>query len=339
MKRHGNLFEQIVDFENLRKAARRAFRGKKQNIRVAEFYFHLETELLQLQEELCAAAYQPRPYRAFEIHEPKKRMICAADFRDRVLHHAICNILDPIFENGMIHDTYACRRRKGTHAALKRAQQFARQNRYFLKLDIEQHFPNIDHRVLKGLLRRKLKDPKLLQLLDIIIDHPIPGGKKEKGLPIGNLTSQYFANFYLGQLDHFLKHRHGVRHYLRYMDDFIQCDDQKKRLHLLKIDIQDFVQEHLKLKLKEKATLLAPVSQGIPFLGFRVYPNLIRLQGQNWRRFRKKVRQKERAYRNGDIELLELIRSVNSMIGHMVHADTHNARQKFFQTDLWRQTY
>jgi transcription-repair coupling factor (superfamily II helicase) len=123
------------------------------------------------------------------------------------------------------------------------------------------------------------------------------------------------------------------------MDDFIQCDDQKKRLHLLKIDIQDFVQEHLKLKLKEKATLLAPVSQGIPFLGFRVYPNLIRLQGQNWRRFRKKVRQKERAYRNGDIELLELIRSVNSMIGHIVHADTHNARQKFFQTDLWRQTY
>lgn len=331
MKRYGNLFEQIVSFENLWNAAHRAFRGKKGNIRVAEFYFHLETELLKLQQELASDAYQPRPYRMFEIYEPKRRIICAADFRDRVLHHAICHVLDPIFENGMISDTYACRRLKGTHRALQRAQQFSRRRRYFLKLDIEKYFPSIDHEVLKELLRRKLKDPKLLQLLDLIIDHPIPGGEKGRGLPIGNLTSQYFANFYLGWLDHYLKHQQRVQFYIRYMDDLLLFDDRKVRLQELKQDIQHFVEARLKLELKQRATVLAPVQEGIPFLGFRIYPGLIRLQGENWRRFRKKVRKKEQLYQQGEIEMIDLIRSVTSMIGHVIHADTHHARQHFFQ--------
>jgi retron-type reverse transcriptase len=202
MKRYGHLFEQVVTFENLCLAAEKAFRGKKDKQRVATFYFHQETEVLRLQEELCSGTYQMRPYRVFEVREPKPRKICAADFRDRVVHHAICNVLDPIFEASSIYDTYACRRDKGSYAAVRRAHEFARRGRYYLKCDVRKYFESVDHAVLKALLRRKIKDETLLALLDRIIDHPIPDAVPGKGIPIGNLTSQYFANLYLGELDH-----------------------------------------------------------------------------------------------------------------------------------------
>ncbi|MBM3776556.1 MAG: hypothetical protein FJW37_15555, partial [Acidobacteria bacterium] len=294
------------------------------------FYFHLETELLRLEEELQSGAYVPSPYRTFMVYEPKPRRICAADIRDRVVHHAICNLLETILEGFSIHDSYACRPDKGTHRAVRRAQVCSRRHRFFLKLDVRHFFETVDHACLKTRLRRKFKDMRLLDLLERIIDHPQPGGQPGKGLPIGNLTSQHFANFYLGYADHFLKDELGVGDYLRYMDDMLVFGDDKEELHRLLAAVRRFLQEQLSLELKEEAVVLAPVSQGISFLGFRVFPGLIRLQRAGWVRFRRRIQEREQAYRQGAIDEQGLVQSVQSLLGHLRHADTLRLRQDFF---------
>lgn len=327
MKRYGYLFEKITTFENLYAAARKAFHGKRANSTVARFYFNLENEIIQLREELLDKSYQPRPYGTFEIREPKVRQICSSHFRDRVVHHAICNILDPIVDRQLIFDTYACRTGKGNHAAIKRVRYFVTKANYFLKCDIRKYFPSIDHAILKQQLRNIIKDQRLLALLGTIIDHQVPGNPFGKGLPIGNLTSQYFANLYLSPLDHFLKERRRLR-YLRYMDDFIVFEDSKERLHEILVDIEDYLARERQLELKESATTIAPVIEGVPFLGFRVFKNLVRLQRPNLIRFRRKIRRQESDYRAGRIDEKDLVRSVSSLIAHVRHADSLSVRRK-----------
>jgi RNA-directed DNA polymerase len=337
MKRYGYLFEQIVSFGNLARAADKTMRGQKSKPAVARLNFNLEAEILRLQEELVSGTYQPRPYRAFEIREPKPRQICAADVRDRVVHHAICNILEPIFERQMVSDTYACRSGKGSHAAVARAQHFARRSAYYLKCDVRRYFASIDHGVLKELLRRKLKDARVLTLLDKIIDHPLPAAASigfGKGMPIGNLTSQHFANVYLSEMDHFIRERLRLAGYVRYMDDFLIFGQQKAALHETLAAVRHFLHQRLRLEIKEEAVVLAPVSQGIPFLGFRIFPGLVKLSGKKWARFRNKVRGREMDYLAGKINEDVLAGSVSAMIGHLLHADTLAARRKFFATSL-----
>ncbi len=334
MKRFGNLYTHVVSYENLILAAHKAFRGKKARASVASFYFHLETEVIGLQEELISGQYCPRPYRQFEIREPKVRQICSSDFRDRVVHHAVCNVIDPLFERRLIGDTYACRNNKGAHAALKRAQQFARTHSYYLKCDIRKYFQSIDHQVLKKLLGRIIKDKKLLSLLDLIIDHAVPDSDPGKGIPIGNLTSQHFANFYLGELDHYLKEHCRLKGYVRYMDDFICFGQEKKILKDLLGQIRVFVDEKLKLILKDKVVRIAPVTEGVPFLGFRIFRKLIRLQRPNLVRFRKKIKKKERQFQSGLITESDLADSVNSMVAHIAHANSGMVRRREFEKSL-----
>jgi hypothetical protein len=335
MKRQGGLFEQTTSFANLLAAARKTLRGHKDTPAAARLYFYLEPELLALQEELLSGAYQPRPYRVFEIYEPKRRVICAADVRDRVVHHAVCNVVGPIFERSLIADTFACRVGKGAHAAVARLQQFARRQACYLQCDVRQYFASIDHAVLKALLRRKLKDARVLSLLEQIIDQPLPTAATPGcGLPIGNLTSQYFANLYLGELDHLLKERLRVKGYVRYMDDFVLFGADKQALRATHEQVSDFLATELRLALKERATIIAPVNQGIAFLGFRVYPALVKLSGEKWRRFRRRVRGLEARYQTGQLSADELARSVGSMAGHLVHADTRAARRALFAASL-----
>lgn len=335
MRRHGYLFERIIAFDNLTDAARKTFLGQKRNPAAARLYFHLETELLKIQEELAAATYEPRPYRVFEICEPKRRQICAADVRDRIVHHAVCNVLGPIFERQMISDTYACRPGKGAHAAVARAQQMSRGSRYYLQCDVRKYFASINHDVLKAMLRRRIKDARALSLADRIIDHPLPTAEGPGwGLPIGNLTSQYFANLYLGELDHFVKERLRIKGYLRYMDDFILFGEERRELRSGLAAVSDFLTERLYLTIKEKAAVLAPVDQGISFLGFRIHPQLVTLTGEKWRRFRRRVRLLESDYLDGLMTEEALADSVSSMIGHVVHADTLAARRRFFAESL-----
>ncbi len=334
MKRCGNLFERVVDFNNLTLAAKKAFRGHRNTTEVARFYFHLETEIFRLQQELIAGVYNPRPLHSFEIFEPKRRLICAAHIRDRITHHAICNVMEPIFERTLIFDTYACRRGKGTHAAIERAQQFARRATCFAKCDIRKYFASIDRVILKRLLRRKIKDARLLQLLDSIIDQPVPESQAGRGMPIGNLTSQHFANFYLTELDHYIKERLRVKGYLRYMDDFLIFGWDKGELKKAISTIRIFLKERLSLELKEETLRLAPVRVGFEFLGFRVFPNLIRVDRKKWTRFKRKVRNLESAYLQSEMSESELAMRVSSRVAHLLHADTLAARRKFFELSL-----
>ncbi|MCK5717948.1 MAG: RNA-directed DNA polymerase, partial [Thiomargarita sp.] len=334
MKRYGYLFEQVITFENLLLATQKASQGKKDKLRVAHFLFHLEKEILTLQEELQTGHWQPSDYYIFEIREPKPRRISATDFRDRVVHHAICHILDPIFEQQLIYDCWACRKGKGTHAAIKRAQYFSRRYPYFLKCDIRHYFQNIDHEILKQLLHKLIKDARLLKLLHQIIDHPLPGSLPNKSIPIGNLTSQHFANLYLGKLDHELKEQQKVKGYVRYMDDMLLFAQNKNELHRLQHQLEDFISHKLALRLKPSATILAPVSEGIPFLGFRIFPQLIRLNQHTLQRFRRRKRMYEHAYQCGKIDMATLSISVQSMIAHIQHANTRRLQQSLLMPSL-----
>ena len=334
MKRSANLFEKIVTFENLLLASQKAMSRKKSKAAVTSFYFHLENELLTIQSELMSQTYHPRPYLQFEVYEPKVRRICSSDFRDRVVHHAICNFMEPIFESRSIYDSYACRQNKGAHLAVKRCQQYSRKFKFYLKCDIRKFFESIDHETLKALLQRVIKDKKLLTLLTVIIDHRVEGNVPGKGLPIGNLTSQHFANFYLGQLDHFIKDRMQVCGYVRYMDDFISFSDNKNFLKTLLLEIEQFVEGELKLRLKDKVTTIAPVTEGVPFLGFRVFPGLIRIKRENLVRMRRKIQRKEEFYLKGVISEASLVQSVNSIVGHVAHVNSVQVRKGIFEKSL-----
>ena len=238
MQRLGRIWPELVSFENLLSAYYKARKGKQSVSAVARFTLKLESELLSLQQELNENSYRPGRYRLFTIYERKKRQIAAAPFRDRVVHHAIMNIIEPSLDRRFIFDSYACRQHKGVHAAVNRYQQWSKKYPYVLKMDIEQYFPSIDHDILKAKLRRCLKDRYVLALLDRIIDTApaetgragfsyFPGDdllthtERTTGLPIGNLTSQFFANLYLDAVDQFIKKQLSVRAYLRYVDDLV----------------------------------------------------------------------------------------------------------------------
>jgi retron-type reverse transcriptase len=322
MKRVGHLFEKVVTFENLLKSAHLAGLGKRHKRPVARFLIDIEREVIQLQKELLEDTYRPLPYFQFTIFEPKERKICSSNFRDRVVHHAISSVINPYFEKRYIFDTYACRVGKGAHLALQKCQHLAKQNQFFLKADIAKYFESIDHQRLKDLLVKIFKDQKLLNLMNKIIDHGIPMAPVGKGLPIGNLTSQHFANIYLGELDHFVKEKIRPSGYLRYMDDFILFHDSKDFLQKALIEIKRFNTDNLFLSLKSKATKLAPISEGVPYLGCRIFPNLVRLQRKNLIRMRKKVAIKERLYLKGYLSEEDFIHSLNSITAHVKRVDS-----------------
>ncbi len=334
MKRVGNIFQNLTSFDNLLLASRKAMSGKKNKKSIATFYFYLENEIFKLQDELIQKSYRPRPYIQFEIREPKPRLICSSDFRDRVVHHALCNYLEPVFEKRFIFDSYACRVGKGVHAAVRKCQKFTRKFKYFLKCDIKKFFQSMDHTVLKRLLEMNFKDKDFLNLLNVIIDHKVPGYSHGKGLPIGSLTSQYFANFCLDYLDHFIKERVKIPGYVRYMDDFISFSNDKSELNEIHHEIENFLSENLLLCLKKKVTRLAPVTEGVPFLGFNIYPSIIRMRRENLVRMRNKVKRKEKKYMDGFISEKSLIQSINSMVSHVAHVHSREVRKDIFENSL-----
>ena len=327
MKRSGHLFEQVADFHALIAAAKRAARGKGASLSAASFLFNMEGEILRLQREMSDGSYRPLSYRTFYISDPKPRTISAADFRDRVAHHALCAVLEPLFERAAIFDSYACRPGKGSHRAVRRAQEFSRRFGRFLKLDIRKFFETVDHDVLKAGLRRLVKDRRLLELAGRIIAHGAPGSPSGKGLPIGNLTSQHFANHYLTPLDHFIKETLRAPGYVRYMDDFLLFSDSKSFLRDAHERIRDFVERDLKLGLKFEATVHAPVSEGIPFLGMRLWPRAIRLDTSGKRRLIRALRSGAEDLATGRLVEVDLAASLRSRLGHAEHADTLGLRR------------
>ena len=320
MRRHKRLFDEIVSFQNLLKAAKLAQRGKRFKDSTARFNFQLERELWALHRELAEKRYAPGRYREFVVHEPKRRIISAAPYRDRVVHHALHNVLEPIFEPTFIYDSYATRKGKGTHAALDRFQEFARKNRYALKCDVRQYFPSIDHAILLQLIRRKVACSETLWLVERILASHLP-----KGIPIGNLTSQFFANVYLDDLDHDVKENLRCRHYLRYMDDFVIFHDEKEFLWEAKAGVQERLRE-LRLELHEGKCRIFRTEKGVPFLGMVVFPERRRLRRQNVVRFKRRLRRFRVAYEAGGVSWTRLCQSILSWIGHAKHAQTARLR-------------
>ena len=303
MKTYKNLFNKICSFENLHLAYLKARKCKRYKDEILKFSWNLEENLLKLQKELMSQTYQHGGYREFVVCDSKKRKIKAAPFKDRVVHHALCNIIEPIFDREFIYDTYACRENKGTHRAIKRLEKFIKSVNstlreremnfpaskiYCLQCDVSKYFDSIDHQILFSLLRKKIADPKALWLIKIIVEssNKEPG----KGIPIGNLTSQLFANVYLNELDQFVKHQLRIKYYIRYMDDFLILHFNKKELHKIKNQIQMFLRDKLKLELHPKKADIFPVDRSVDFLGYRIFRNHRLLRKSTVKRFIKRVK-------------------------------------------------
>ena len=332
MKTYKNLFPGIISFENLLCAAHKAARGKRENPCVMLFFFKLEENLLHLQDQLVSGYYGTGAYRTFNIYEPKARLISAAPFRDRVVHHALMNIIDPLLERSFIFDSYANRKGKGTHKAISRYQEFLKKHKYVMKCDIKKYFPSIDLTVLKSLIRKRIACKQTLRLIDTIIDgsnrqQPVcdyfPGDtlftpfERRKGLPLGNLTSQLFANYYLNPLDHFIKEHLKCKAYLRYVDDFAFFSDSKRQLWEWKKEISIFL-ERFRLKLQPRRCHLYPAKQGNRFLGQVVFPTHRRLASDNVRKFKKRLRK----WKMHPPENLQ--QRLASWLGHAGQANTYS---------------
>lgn len=348
MKKIKGLFPKIYDFENLFYAYKAAIKSKRYRQDVMEYTDRLEDNLIILQNELIWGLYEVGRYNIFYVYEPKKRLIMSLLFKDRVAQHAIYRQLNPLIERRFIADSYACRVGKGTHAAIDRLQYWLRQTErkperyYYLKLDISKYFYRIDHEKLKGILARIIKDPPLLELLGKIIDcedtkFGLPLGADigdvafdemldDVGLPIGNLTSQMFANLYLNELDQYCKHKLRLHYYIRYMDDIIILHRDKKYLEAVKQDITAFLGENLNLQLNKK-TCIRPVSMGIEFVGFRVWSTHRKLRKKTAKKLKRRLRYMFRAYTVGEIDKETLDRSVASYRGILKHFDSYGLRK------------
>ena len=344
MKTYKGLYPQIASFENLLLAWRKARRGKRYSQASSSFEQNLDRNLLTLYEELQSESWQPGPYRSFTVHEPKRRKISAAPFRDRVVHHALINVLEPIYEAKFIADSYANRKAKGTHRALDRCTSFMRRFRYVLPCDIEQFFPAMDHRILKAMLARHIACDATLRLCDRIIDSGagILGdmytlrwfagdglfiADRARGLPVGNLTSQFWANVYLNELDQFVKHRLRAKGYLRYVDDFLLFADDKPTLHEWRRQINDFLCG-LRLTLHEGSAQPRPVQQGLGFLGFTVFPEYRLLKRRTGIAYRRYLKSLVREVRAGERSELALRASLQAWFGHIQHGDTWGLRRR-----------
>ncbi len=332
VRRAGSLFDRIVSFESLCRAARRAALGTRTKVPVARFLQDLEPEVLALRRELEDGTWRPSPARTFLLTDPKPRRIAAVSFRDRVVHHTLMAEVGPVLDATLVFDSYACREGKGGHRAVLRAQRFARGTRdgYLLRTDVEHFFETVDHDVVLGLVRRKIKDARTLVLLERIVRVPVEGSAPGKGLPIGSLTSQHLANFTLGALDHLAKERLGLRRYVRYMDDVVVFSGRKEALHEALAAMRGFVEEELLLRLKESATRITPVADGFPFLGFRVFPGSVRLGRVARLRFTRRLRAKERACREGRMDEATLAAEAQSLVAHVAAAGTLAFRRSLF---------
>lgn len=344
-RRHDELIGEIAGFAPLRAAALKAAQGKRRNASTARFLAGLERNVLRLERELKERRWRPGPYTVMHIRDPKPRRISAAPFRDRVVHHALCTVIEPVFERGFIHDSYANRSGKGTHAAVARYEQYRDRHNYVLRCDIYRYFPAIDHAILKRDLRRRIACSETLWLLSTVIDgsnpqEPVyrhyPGDdlltplERKRGLPIGNLTSQFFANVYLDPMDHFIKEVLRAP-YLRYVDDFALFADNIQQLSEWRTRITGFLARR-RLSLHPAKTRIVPVGEPVEFLGFVLMSGGRRkLPESNVTRFRNRLRGMRDRWKAGTIGPVTVQAQVGSWIAHAEHANTWHLRHAIFR--------
>ncbi|MGF7002606.1 RNA-directed DNA polymerase [Lachnospiraceae bacterium PF1-21] len=334
-------YNKICDFNNLYLAHKRSRKGKRNKREVLSFESNLAYELNQMVEELREGRYRFSGYYHFTIWEPKKREIYAGYYRDRVLQHALCDeIIKPLMEKRLIYDNAACREGKGTHFAGGRLTLFMRKmfhqhgkSFYILKGDIKQYFPSISHQVLKEKLTNVIKDFRVRKLLFELIDtYELT---EDKGLPLGNQTSQWFAIYYLDSLDRLIKEKLKIRYYSRYMDDFLLLHEDKEYLQYCLMEIQNHVEQSLKLRLNQKTEII-PARQGVSYLGFRYLltanGKVIRRQlAPAKKRMKQKLKKLKWEYHEGTIELENIKQSLAGFTGHLKHGHTYQLRKAIFK--------
>ena len=333
----------MCSWASLLRAFQRASCGKRRRPAVAAFDHRHADRLLELQRELLLGEYRPGPYTHFVIHEPKRRRISAARFRDRIVHHALCATIEARFERVFIPDSYANRLGKGTHRAVERCQHFSRQYPYVLRADIRQHFASIDHAILLKGLRRKIPEPDIMALVGAILDggadalndeydmvwfadDDLLAACRPRGLPIGNLSSQFWSNCYLHPFDLFVKRELGCRAYLRYVDDFALFAHDKATLWRWKTAIRERLAD-LRLTVHERSTQVSPTAAGTPWLGMLVFPDHRRLKARKVRHASRHFRARYEAYHSGEISFGEFDASVRGWIAHAAHADSWGLRR------------
>ncbi len=344
-RKHSNLSKDIFSFQALLRAANKAAKGKRRKPGVAAFVCNLEKEVLRLERDLRERRYKPGRYHIIDIRDPKPRRVSAAPFRDRVVHHALCHVIEPIFERGFILDSYANRTGKGTHKAVARYEKYRNRYRHVLRCDIFRYFPAIDHEVLKVDVRRRLACRDTLWLADTIIDgsneqeavHKYYSGDdlftpniRRRGLPIGNLTSQFFANIYLNGLDHYCKEVLGARGYVRYVDDFALFHDDPEVLAMWRQKIAVFL-ERRRLSLHPEKTSILRTAKPTEFLGYVLSPDGRRLPEANVRRFRNRLRGLRDQFKAGHNDLVVVDRHIQAWIAHAENADTWRLRHSIFK--------
>jgi len=285
-------YENIISIKNLVLAWKKARKGKTQKKYIIEFEDHLGKNLKQIQQELENETYFPTILKNFIIRDPKTRKISKSEFRDRIVHHALCNVVEPIFDRKFIYDSCANRKGKGNLFAVKRFEKFQRKvtknltsNAYCLKADIKHYFQEIDRKILLEIIKREIKDEKTINLIQLILNN----FEKNKGMPLGNLTSQFFANVYLNELDKFVKHELKVKHYIRYVDDFVILYESKEQLQIWKDKIEKFLKEKLHLELHPNKSKIVSLSKGVDFVGFRIFYHYKLIRKRNRKAMKNKI--------------------------------------------------
>ncbi|MBI5065995.1 group II intron reverse transcriptase domain-containing protein [Candidatus Woesearchaeota archaeon] len=329
-----NLWKRLYSFSNLELAYENARKNKSENPKVVKFSEKWQLTLVILLRELRLKIYKPLPLRTFVLRDPKTRLICVSDFRDRVVHHALVNILHPIFEPGFIYDSYASRIGKGTLPALKRFDIFKMKvsknntkNCFVLKTDIKQYFETVDHNILLNIISRKAKDEELIWLIKIILNN-YDSGVRGKGMPLGNWTSQFFANIYLNELDQFVKHKLKAKYYIRYVDDFVILHHTKNKLEKYKIQIQEFLQNNLKLEIHPNKCKIIPLERGVSFLGFRIFPHHKLVRQRNLRKAKNRLNELLEYHKDNLISAYDVLDSLNGWFGYAMQGNTYKLRTK-----------
>lgn len=352
MKTYKKLYQNLCSFENLKEAYEKAKRHKNNNLRVIEFAKHWQLNLLQLKKELENKTYKPLPLKNFVLHDPTTRVISVSDFRDRVVHHAIINILQTIFEPRFIHDSYASRKGKGTLPAVKRFESFLRkasrngkptpENRnanavkcYALKADIYHYFETVDHEILLKIIGKYVKDDNVLWLIRRVLENH-NSGIAGKGMPLGNWTSQFFANVYLNELDQFVKHNLKTKFYIRYVDDFVILHTSKAILQKHETLIHAFLKT-LKLELHPGKCKIIPLARGISLLGYRVFYHYKLVRRKNLRKIMEKLQILAESFKKGAVEYWDILEVLQGWNAYAKHANTYNLRKRLLyrlQTSL-----
>jgi len=334
MKRYGNLYCEIISLKNLILAWKKARKGKTKKDYVINFEENLPYNLKLLHDELKNQTYIPRPLKKFILRDPKTREISKSIFRDRIIHHALCNIIEPIFDKRFIYDSCANRKGKGTLLALERFEKFQRKvtdnlskEAYCLKADIRHYFKEIDRTVLLEIINKMIKCKETISLIKLILNN----FEKSKGMPLGNLTSQFFANVYLNELDQFVKHKLNSRYYIRYVDDFVLLHKSKQQLILWKENINLFLREKLKLEIHPDKSKILSLSNGADFVGFKFFYGFKSIRKRNVRSFKRKLKVLETAYSLGNLSIEKFLEITDGWFSYINIGDSYNLRVKLFK--------